>query len=104
MTIAPTEEAPRAALRREILPLLVALLASAGFALSYGINYGTSNQTAYMLGALRLVDPTLLNKDWYAAQTVNYHPAFSYVGWLLLLLSRRGFAVGVAQVVAVTLG
>src|SRR5262249_47782860 len=43
-------------------------------------------------------------KDWYAAGTTNHNPAFSVVGWLLLLFSRRGFGVGIGLVVTVTLG
>lgn len=88
----------------ELPSFLVALSASVCFGLSYGLNYGISNQTAYMLGALRKLDPTVLNRDWYAAHTVNYHPVFSYLGWLLLLFDRGGFAVGVALVVVTALG
>ncbi len=52
-----------------------------------------------MLGALRLLDPSVLTKDWYATGPANYHPAFSYVGWLLLAIDRGGAAVGWGLVV-----
>jgi hypothetical protein len=99
-----TKENARPAWLGELPFFLVALAASVCFGLSYGLNYGLSNQTAYMLGALRRLDPTVLNRDWYAAHTENYHPVFSYLGWLLLLFDRGGFAVGVALVVVTALG
>jgi len=78
----------------ELPALAIALVVSWYFGLSFGLNYGVDNQTAYMLGALRLLDPSVLAKDWYASGAANYHPAFSYVGWLLLSFDRGGTAVG----------
>jgi len=83
---------------------VVALAAALAFALSFGLNYGVGNQTGYMLGALRLLDPTILATDWYAAETTNFHPAFSYLGWLLLTIDRDGWAVGVGFVVVAASG
>jgi hypothetical protein len=84
---------------------LVALAASAAYGLTFGFTYGVNNQTAYMLGGLRLFDPSVLANDWYAAHTLNYHPAFAYLAWLLLAIGGRGgWGVGVATVVAAGAG
>lgn len=104
---APAKVAPPKSLATRLAKLpdvLVAFVASLAFGLSFGLNYGVDNQTAYMLGALRLLDPTVLAKDWYATGPGNYHPAFAFVGWLLLLLDRGGFWVGVGLVVVATAG
>lgn len=82
----------------------VALVASLAFGLGYGLNYGVSNQTAYMLGALKMLDSSVLADDWYASHTANYHPAFTFVGWFFLLFSRRGVGVAVGQVLAIAWG
>lgn len=83
---------------------LVALAASVVFGVSYGFNYGSDNQTAYFLGALRLIDPTILNQDWYATGPGNYHPIFAYLGYVLLLFNRSGWGVGVAMVLTAVVG
>jgi hypothetical protein len=105
---APPASTSFAAKARALLPmspeLLLVLAVSVAFGLSYGLSYGVDNQTAYMLGSLRLLDKTVLNNDWYAAHTANYHPAFAYVGWFLLLFSRAGWAVGVALVGVASIG
>jgi hypothetical protein len=88
----------------DLLHHAVALVASLAFGLGYGLNYGVSNQTAYMLGALKMLDSSVLADDWYASHTANYHPAFSFVGWFLLLFSRRGVGVAVGQVLAIAWG
>ena len=83
----------------------IAAAASVAYGLSFGFTYGVNNQTEYMLGALRKLDPSLLANDWLAAHTLNYHPAFAYLGWLLLAVGGRGgWAVGVATVVAASAG
>lgn len=82
----------------------VALLASIAFGLSFGLSYGVDNQVVYFLGALRKLDPGVLGNDWYTAGSANYHPAFSYVGWLLLAIDRGGWAVGVALVAVTAAG
>lgn len=83
---------------------LVALVVSIAFGLSFGLTFGGSNQTGYFLGAFRLLEPGMFDKDWYAAETANYHPIFTYLGWLLMLPSRAGWGVALAQVVAVSWG
>ncbi|WP_437299028.1 DUF6798 domain-containing protein [Sorangium sp. So ce426] len=103
----PARPSPRqrlAPLLRELPAALIALVVSICFGLSYGVNYGVNNQTSYLLGALRLLDPSVLAKDWYATGAANYHPAFSYVGWLLLAIDRGGAAVGWGLVVTAALG
>jgi hypothetical protein len=83
---------------------LVALAASVVFAVSYGFNYGSDNQTAYFLGALRLTDPALLTRDWYAMGPGNYHPVFAYLGYFMLRFSHAGWGVGVAMVFTAIVG
>src|SRR5437879_6480704 len=81
--------------------LLVALVASICFGVSFGYNYGIDNQVVYMLSALRLLDPAILNHDWFATKTTQYHPAFKFVAAALIALNRRGWAVGVGQNVVI---
>lgn len=100
---APARRDVRWLLRNGPAPF-IALCVAVCFGLSFGLNYGTDNQTAYMLGALRKLDPTVLASDWYATGPANYHPAFSYVAWPLLALDRNGSAIGWGLVVTATLG
>lgn len=100
----PSRRQRRDELLRRSPDLLVVLAVSVAFGLSFGLNYGVDNQTAYMLGSLRKLDPTVLGNDWYASGAANYHPAFSYVGWLLLALDRGGYWVGVALVAVAAAG
>ena len=88
-----------------IASLLVAAAASVAYGLTFGFTYGVNNQTEYMLGALRHLDPALFADDWLASHTLNYHPAFGYLAWLLLVVGGRGgWGVGIALVVAVAAG
>ena len=108
--------APRPDMLKRLLPdgvvpvlkklpsFLIALMASIGFGVSYGFNYGSDNQTAYFLGSLRLTDPALLTRDWYAQGPANYHPIFAYVGYVLLRFSHIGWGVGVAMVLTAIVG
>ena len=57
-----------------------------------------------MLSALRLLDPTILNHDWFTTQTTHYHPAFKFVAAALIAMSPRGLAVGVAQTAVIAAG
>lgn len=84
--------------------LAVALIASACFGASFGYNYGVDNQVVYMLGALRLLHPSILSRDWFATQTTHYHPAYKFVAAALMALSERGLAVGLAQNAAIAAG
>jgi hypothetical protein len=84
-----------------VLSIAVAALASLAFGWAYGFTYGVNNQTCYMLHGLRLLDPGLFANDWYTSQTLNFHPTFGYLAWLLLAIGGRGgWAVGIADVVA----
>ncbi len=85
-------------------PIVVAAAASVAYGLTFGFNYGVNNQVGYMLASLRLLDPSVLANDWYS-HTLNYHPAFAYLGWLLLAVGgRAGWGIGVATVVAASVG
>lgn len=78
----------------------LATIASTAVVLSIGLRYGVENHASYLVGALKLFDPELFARDWLASETTLYHPAFSYVGWLLLKLSPTGWGFGIANVVA----
>lgn len=83
----------------------VAVVASIAYGLTFGFTYGVNNQVSYMLASLRLLDPSVLADDWLAAHTLNYHPVFAYLGWLLLAIGGRGgWGVGIATVVAAAAG
>jgi len=49
-----------------------------------GYQFGQSNHTVYLLDALRRNDPSLLQHDWFAAQTFQYHALFGIVSAFLL--------------------
>jgi hypothetical protein len=82
----------------------VALVVALAFALTLGLNYGVSNQVVYLTASLRLLDPTLLTRDWFATQTTHYHPVFAHLGAWLLALDHQGRAVAFAHTLVVTLG
>jgi len=96
---------PARARAADLVCLAVAALASVAYGVTFGFTYGVNNQVGYMLASLRLLDPSVLAQDWYAAHTLNYHPAFAYLGWLLLAIGGRGgWGIGVATVVAASAG
>lgn len=86
------------------LEIALALVASLCFGASYGYSYGVDNQVVYNLGALRLLDPTLLNQDWLATKTTHYHLAFKYVAAALIAVDRRGWAMAITQNLAIAAG
>ena len=88
---------------RAALEGLLVTLASVGFALSYGWNYGVDNQVVYFLEALHMVHG-VLGKDWFASSTTQYHMFFKYLAAPLVALSERGVAVGVATTVIIAGG
>lgn len=88
--------------RRRALELLLATLVSLAFALSFGLNFGVGNQVSYLMPSLRLVDRTLLARDWFATATTQYHPVFAELGAWLLELAPSGWAVAAAFVCVVT--
>jgi 4-amino-4-deoxy-L-arabinose transferase-like glycosyltransferase len=89
---------------KNTLEIAAALVASLCFGASYGYSYGLDNQVVYMLGALRLLDPTILNQDWLATRTTHYHMAFKYVAAALIAMDRRGWAVAITQNLAIAAG
>ena len=74
------------------------------FALGFGLNYGTSNQTTYLLESVRALHPSLWLRDWAVMHNQMYHPAYAWLGKLLLELSSTGYAIGAANVVCIALG
>jgi hypothetical protein len=82
----------------------VVAIAGLAFAASYGFNYGFDNQVVYFLKSLALSNRTLLHADWFTNQTTQYHRVFIYFGALLLKLNKQGWAVAIAQFIAVFVG
>lgn len=85
-----------------VAPYVVAALGSLLFASSFGFDYGVDNQVAYLLGALRMAHPGILQQDWYATQTTHYHPAFAYLTGALLVLDKSGWSIAIALMVVIT--
>lgn len=56
------------------------------FALSFGVQYGVSDQNLYLLPGLQRVDPTFLQNDWFVSQTVHPHKAFNHILFVLTSL------------------
>ena len=44
-----------------------------------GYQFGKSNHTVYLIDALRHASPDLLQNDWFATQTLQYHAAFGLI-------------------------
>jgi hypothetical protein len=89
----------RSALRGGLL-----LMLTLGFGLGFGLNYGNSTQTSYILRSLKILHPTLWTRDWLINQTVGYHPAYAWLGALLLRVDPSGASVAWANVIFVALG
>ncbi|HEY3665384.1 MAG TPA: DUF6798 domain-containing protein [Polyangiaceae bacterium] len=82
----------------------VVCIAALAFAASYGFNYGFDNQVVYFLKSLALTDKSLLRADWFTHHTTQYHRVFIYFGAALLELNKKGWAVAIAQFLAVFVG
>jgi hypothetical protein len=80
----------------------IAGLSAVAFAASFGFNFGVGNQVTYLIPALRLLDPGLFGRDWFATGTTQYHPVFAELGAALLRLDQRGWAVALGLTSAVT--
>ncbi len=79
-------------------------LAALLFGLGFGLNFGASNQNTYLLGAVRLVDPGTLARDWLATETTAYHRVFSYPAAALLSLDPSGWLFAVVNVIFLAFG
>jgi hypothetical protein len=79
-------------------------LALLGFAASYGLNYGVSNHTFYLLPSVRLVHPEFWKNDWVVTQTHHYHFVFAWLAAGLLELDASGWLMAIANVVAIAGG
>lgn len=86
----------------EVVELGLAGLSAVAFAASFGFNFGVGNQVTYLIPALRLLDPGLLTRDWFATATTQYHPVFAELGATLMRLDRRGWAVALGLTLVVT--
>ncbi len=87
-----------------IAPWLEALLVAVtalGLGASFGWNWAIGGHTCYLPLSLHFSDPSLLARDWYVTETTQYHPAYGYLGELLLSLSPNGWAFGIAQTLTI---
>ena len=89
---------------KNIAEIALATLAAVCFAVSFGYTYGIDNQVEYMISSLRLLDPTIFHRDWYAMQTTHYHFSFKYLAAALIAINRQGWAVGVFHTIIVSAG
>ncbi len=78
-----------------------------------GYSFGQSNHGVYLLDSLRISDPTLLRRDWFTANTLQYHLIFTWltyalrsagflaegflIGYLLMLLLLHGTWLGITR-------
>jgi len=101
---APRPSRARALARRALgeWDRVLAVLASAVLALSYGFEYGADNQLIYLLKSLTIANPGILEKDWYASEVTHYHPVFAWLGAGLIALNREGWAVAISQMLLIT--
>ncbi|HXK17201.1 MAG TPA: DUF6798 domain-containing protein [Polyangiaceae bacterium] len=83
--------------------LAVMVSASACLGLGFGLNYGKSNQSLYLLDSVRKLHPELWTRDWLA-HTQHYHPLYEKLGTLMLRLDPTGWAIALANVAAVGVG
>jgi hypothetical protein len=95
---------PKRLTLENIVEVTIAALASFCFAVSFGYTYGIDNQAEYMVSSLRLLDPTILSRDWYTTQTTHYHFIFKYLAAALIALDPRGWAIAIALTVVITAG
>jgi hypothetical protein len=86
----------------EAVGLGIAGLSAAAFAASFGFNFGVGNQVTYLIPALRLLDPGLFTRDWFATGTTQYHPLFAKLGATLMRLDPQGWAVALGLTLTVT--
>jgi hypothetical protein len=82
----------------------ILLLLALVFGLGFGLNYGSSNQTTYLLPAVKAVYPSVWTRDWLVTQTHSYHPTYAWLCSWLLRLSPSGLLIAWANVVAIALG
>jgi len=83
---------------------LLVWLVLLGFGLSYGFNYGISNQVFYMLPSVHLLHPEYWPRDWAVTQMHHYHFAFAWLATLMLRLDDSGWLFALANVATVVAG
>jgi hypothetical protein len=67
--------------RYELLLLMIGMLISL---MVGGYQFGLSNHTVYLIEPLRHNNPRLLENDWWATSTLQYHGAFSAISAALM--------------------
>jgi hypothetical protein len=89
---------------RNLVEIALATVAAVCFAVTFGYTYGIDNQVEYMISSLRLLDPSIFHRDWYAMQTTHYHFSFKYLAAALIALDRRGWVVAGFHTLIVSAG
>lgn len=89
---------------RNLAEITIAAVAAVCFAVSFGYTYGIDNQVEYMISSLRLLDPTIFHRDWYAMQTTHYHFTFKYLAAALIAINRQGWAIAGFHTVIISTG
>jgi hypothetical protein len=74
------------------------------FGLSYGLNFGTSNHTFYLLPTERMLHPELWKNDWAVTQTHHYHVVFAHLAAGILSLDPSGWLMAIANVLTIAAG
>ncbi len=75
-----------------------------GFGLSFGLNYGVSNHTFYLLPAQHELHPELWSRDWAVTQTHHYHVVFARLATQMLSLMPSGWLLALANVATIASG
>ncbi|MEM8872845.1 MAG: DUF6798 domain-containing protein [Planctomycetota bacterium] len=88
------------------VPLQTVAVIAFGVFVSYavrGYQFGLSNHQVYLLDALRINDPALLQNDWWTANTLQYHWLFSYFAAAVMRLGIEVPAFFIAHLATVVL-
>ena len=71
---------------RALAPWALAAVGALTLALTFGVEFPSTNQNTYLVHGLVLHDPSLLTRDWYVREATDYHHAFSRLVALLFAL------------------
>ncbi|HEV8379362.1 MAG TPA: hypothetical protein VGP99_10970, partial [Tepidisphaeraceae bacterium] len=81
--------------------LLLLLIGMAITMLGWGYQFGLSNHTVYLIEPLRENNPQILQNDWWATSTLQYHGAFSTLSAALMRwrIIQQVFLIGYCALV-----
>jgi len=69
--------------------------------LSFGFNYGLSNQLYYLLPSLVEANPGILTQDWLVNETKHYHPVFGALGTWIIRADPSGWLIALSSVTVI---